>query len=381
MFAKVRPVGNPVPRPSDTEALSLPWEGHYTALFTGSGTEALSMAVKMAIVEKPDVDVPEVIIPAYGCPDLVAAIVAQNARPVLVDFIDDVPVMDENGIAAALSSDTVAIIAVNFLGYYERLSSLAEICFDHGIVLIEDSAQCYPPASASHGRADFVILSFGRGKPINLMGGGALLVRKSRPCVIQNLRMEFPSVAVRLGFAWHTKRLIFNMLLSRYLYPVLERVQFLHVGQTLFNPLAKIRILELPPSLLSAGILACYKMSARQALYDRELDFLVEFGWVPVSTGNSDDSMPRLRYPLLAPDKNQRDKLVKELNDRGIGASSFYARILPEIVNASVLGAVSSNDFLMAKAFSERLLTLPTHEGVRAEDVDRVVSVFKRFVI
>jgi len=136
MFAKVRPVGSPVPKPTPVGVLSLPWDEHYSTAFCGSGTQSLSMAVRASINIKGGQQKPEVIIPAYGCPDLVAAIVAQNARPVLVDFIDDSPVMDIDALQDAVNERTVAIIAVNFLGLHERLSALSRFCFAHGLILI-----------------------------------------------------------------------------------------------------------------------------------------------------------------------------------------------------------------------------------------------------
>lgn len=379
MFAKLRPVGSPVPKPKDGYDFSPPWNEHYAALYTGSGTEALSMAVKAAIAVKAGLDVPEVIIPAYGCPDLVAAIVAQDARPVLVDFAQDRPVLDEEGILQALTERTVAIIAVDFLGAHERLSHLSRICSDNDLVLIEDSAQCFPPSSCSRGIADFVVMSFGRGKPINLMGGGAFLVRRSQQPVVQNLRTTYPITTVRVDVIWRVKRLIFNALLSRYVYPLLERAPFLHVGETRYHPLETIRVLQLPSSLLAAGVRAYFDREPLHFIYDRELSFLQEAGWMRAGTTDTTDHTPQLRYALLAPDENLRDQVVAELNEQGIGANIFYGRTLPEIMDITPISVGGSGRYPNARNFAARLITLPTHEGVASSDIGTIVSVFKRF--
>ncbi|MEP1581484.1 MAG: hypothetical protein ABJK18_02990, partial [Marinobacter sp.] len=86
MIGKLRPVGSRVALPGRDDSLALPWEKFYRSEYMGSGTQALSFAVAIAIQGKSKTPDPEVIIPAYGCPDLVAAVVAQNARPVLVDL-------------------------------------------------------------------------------------------------------------------------------------------------------------------------------------------------------------------------------------------------------------------------------------------------------
>lgn len=377
MFAKVRPVGSLVPEPEHVDTISLPWDDRYTTLFTGSGTEALSMGVQAAIALKAVSGVPEIIIPAYGCPDLISAIVAQNARPVLVDFAMDRPVMDEKGIRRALNPQTVAIVAVNLLGSYERLPQLARICSDKGVILIEDSAQCFPPSSSHHGLADFVILSFGRGKPINLMGGGALLIRRSWPTVVDELRSEYPALPQRSGLMWDVKRLAFNVLLSRYIYPVLENMPFLHIGQTRFRPLGKIRRLELPASLLAGGIKAFYQREPLHLLYSRQLAFIEQSGWKIIGSHNSNDRHPRLRFALLAPDECRRNEAVKKLNENGIGANAFYERVLPDIVDAPAFNHLLAGAYPKATDFASRLVTLPTHEGVTKKDVEVIVSVFK----
>jgi dTDP-4-amino-4,6-dideoxygalactose transaminase len=89
------------------------------------------------MADRADVESPEVLIPAYGCPDLVAAVVAQGATPVVVDLADQqTPRMDTESVAAAITSNTVAVIAVDFLGIPERLDALSAICQANNLLLI-----------------------------------------------------------------------------------------------------------------------------------------------------------------------------------------------------------------------------------------------------
>lgn len=378
MFSKVRPVGSPVPKPTGIGVLSLPWGENYTTTYCSSGTDALSMAVRLAIKAKGRQTRPQVIIPAYGCPDLIAAIVAQNAQPVLVDFADSSPVLDVDCLKDALTEQTVAIIAVNFLGLHERLSLLSQFCAVHGLILIEDSAQCFPPGGTAHGLADFIVLSFGRGKPINLLGGGALLVKRSRESLIQDLRLAYPSEALRIDLFWHLKRLAFNLLLSRYFFPLLERIPFLHLGKTRFKPLTKQGFCEIPSAVMKAGIVAINERQPLHEILDQKLDFLEDAGW-KLLKGEGENSYPRLRYALLAPDGKIRDQVLGELNRKGIGASALYKRVLPEIQGVPVVELNLTHLYPRASDFAARLLTLPVHEGVNENDVEIIVSVLERF--
>lgn len=372
-----------MPKPVPVGSLKLPWDEQYKTVFTGSGTEALSLAVEAAITTKADVAAPEVIIPAYGCPDIVAAIVAQNARPVLVDFVDGKPVMDEQSIADAITSQTVAIIGVGFLGAHERLEMLSRLCSSNGLTLIEDSAQCFPPVGSGRELADFAVLSFGRGKPINLMGGGALLIRRATASIEDSIQAKYPLSTVRLNAMWHIKRRIFNVLLSRYLYPILAYLPFLRVGQTRYKPLSSINLLDIPGALLGGGVTAYNERKLLHLTYNHELAFLVQAGWRQINTGGAEGCTPMLRYALLAPTREIRDSAVKALNKRGIGANAFYEYTLPAFFDqaVSVIGSAERHSYPVAEDFAARLITLPTHDGVMESDVRTIISVFEYFKV
>lgn len=374
MKGKLRPVGSPVPSPRIHEHQELPWAAHYHTEFMGSGTESLSLAVAVAIRRHSQLSTPEVIIPAYGCPDLVSAIVAQGAKPVLVDLLPNAPHMNDAGVREAITPSTVAVVGVGFLGIPERLEELSGICREHNLLLIEDSAQCFPPASASKSHADLVVLSFGRGKPINLMGGGALLIRSDLTGLAKEAVGHYPVAVLKVGTKWLVKRLVFNLLMMRLPYYVLERLPFLGIGETRFHRLETISRLDLPERVLQAGLRDFQLRPLIHQRYDTELAGLDARGWKCLTSDRSDisrndlqQSVPLLRYPVLAPSKDMRDRALAALNMAGIGASAFYERTLPQI--DGVEAAVEGRDYPVASDFSSRLLTLPTHENVTSADV------------
>jgi len=378
VLGKLRPVGSKVPKPEPSSTM-LPWEDKYLYEFTRSGTDALSLAVGLAIVDRADVESPEVLIPAYGCPDLVAAVVAQGATPVVVDLADQqTPRMDAESVAAAITSNTVAVIAVDFLGIPERLGALSAICRAKNLLLIEDSAQCFPPKSIETGVADVVVLSFGRGKPINLMGGGALLIRKDHHSRFLPVVSSYPVIPLKINAIWYLKRLLFNLMLSRLAYACMENLPFLHLGETRLHSLGEVCRLELPRRLVSAGVLKFYSRPAWQPVYDSKLSFLDESGWVRLHAFcdvRESGAMPRLRYAMLAPNKRVRDQMICGLNKVGVAANSFYGKALKDIEGvAQLLGAASSCP--AADKFASRLLTLPCHEDVSETDIETITACF-----
>lgn len=334
------------------------------------------MAIAIAIARKNTPKSPEVILPAYGCPDLVAAVLAQKAKPVLVDLAPDAPYMDLEQVGKAISSATVAMVGVGLLGIPERLERLSQLCQDSGVTLIEDSAQCFPPTSSGHQWADLIILSFARGKPLNLMGGGALLVRRNNIAWAQPIIEQFPILEMKLGFRWRVKRLVFNFLLRRFPYFFLEKLPGLNIGETKFKALEEARRLELPEELVFSGIHHFRKRLPIHRSYVAQLQMLKQAGWRFVAEEtllSNAKSIPRNRFGILAPSTHRRDLAERALNRAGIGASSFYRRILPEIDGVPEMAGASS--YPNARKFSDRLLTLPCHEDVTEADIALAAQV------
>lgn len=376
MMTKLRPVGSRVPAPGPSEPPHLPWQTHYQTVYTGSGTAALAMAVMVAHSMKPGVAQPQVILPAYGCPDLLAAVYAAGATPVLVDLLPDLPFMDPMHIREAISDRTVAVIAPGLSGVPERLESLSDLCREAGLFLIEDSAQCFPPQCARTPLPDLAVLSFGRGKPINLMGSGALLIRQDWQQQAQRVLEQRERRTLELNLPWRLKRWVFNALLSPAVFYWLERVPALRVGKTWYKPLQRIEIWDLPESLVSSGLRAFGHRPTVHTLYASQLAFLKDRGWrFLLDEARDSAESPVLRWPLLAPDRHRRDEALFALNRVGIGASALYAKSLPEIegVPADMAGV-----FPEARAFADRFLTLPTHEAVTKQHLDTIEQVVSR---
>ncbi|MBL3556722.1 MULTISPECIES: DegT/DnrJ/EryC1/StrS family aminotransferase [Marinobacter] len=379
----LRPVGSRVPAPALGTASCLPWEKNYDTWHMGSGTQALSAAVLLAIGRSGLTNsAPEVILPAYGCPDLVAAVVAQGARPVLVDLMPGRPFMDTEQVSAAFSDATVAIIAAGFLGVPEQLDALASLCRDRNIWLIEDSAQCFPPDCAREPNADCAVLSFGRGKPINLMGGGALLVREDHRTGAAERLLTLPVEPVSIDWKWHARRCIFNFLLGRLGYGLLRRVPFLGLGATVYKPLVSIKRVTLPGGLLGAGIRAAEQRPNVVLEYARQLGFLEARGW-KLFMGNEAAEGDRvggvtLRYGLLALDRESRDKAIDALTAKGIGANAFYGYKLPDIAGVSACLDGLREGYPNAEFFAARLVTLPSHEDVSEKDLAIIAATLDK---
>lgn len=370
------PTGNPVQRRVVSGAR--PAFDDYQPIWLQSGTAALSLALIAARETAAHISQPEVIVPGYGCPDLVAAAVYAGLQPVLVDICPDFHGYDLGRLSAALSANTVAIIAVNFLGIPERLSQIRNLIKSRpAIALIEDNAQWFPePADKPGLQGDYVCLSFGRGKPVSLLGGGCLLVRKSSQFESLLNKPNQGSNPPRLSL--QLKYFLYNQLLKPVSYQFLSRNPWLKLGETHYKALSGLETMDRHRrALLTANIEAHQHRNPwqQQAIADTIADSKQQ-GLIDLSATSS-ASGRLLRYPLLCKTQTLRDNLLESLNAEGLGSSAMYQKPLTTI--AAVAEKVSYKGELPGAAdFAQRLITLPTHEGVRTTDLQRLARILNQ---
>lgn len=368
MNRALRPVGSPIPlRASANEAEpDLTCGGRYSVRFLDSGTAALAQALFFARHRaggKP------ALLPAYGCPDLVAAAVFAGVESRMVDLEAESPFLSHSALRAH-ADQSCAIVAVNFLGMPERLDALRALAHDAKTLLVEDSAQMAPFAGGTMPTGDLVVYSFGRGKPVSLLGGGALLIRRE-------LAEEFdfvlpaPSPAAASTLFFRMKSVIYNVAIQPQVYSLLRNIPALRLGRVEYRPLEKITGMPMSArSLLGAAFRRSACISAPQKLLAGALaavpDALVD---LPVALGHA--TAPLLRYPLLV-NAGARNELAAELSRAGLGASVLYGKALADLDGLPpTTGEPPEN----AREFAARLITLPVHADVKPKDIERMLAI------
>lgn len=379
MFYKLPPAGDPVlwTHVSSTSHVFKAYFGPRLPKFYGSGTEALAAAISAATKLRDSTN-PEVLLPAYTCPAVVSAVIYAGAKPILVDFEYQRPWMSLRQLSQKISKDTVAVIAVHLFGVPERVKEIHKITKDANLVLIEDSAQ-YMRRSAKSLQGDFVVLSFGRGKPVSLLGGGAVLSKDART------EDALPSPDPRRRFlpiqtsSFNVKVWLYNLFLSPSIYWLPASLPFLHLGETRYQPLKAISGMA-DAALRHLPAVLCQYGRRNDDVQKRISEMLSQFN------SNAVLDLPRVcgapnvlqfpRYPLLILRPYLRDQLVQALDRAGLGASVMYPHALPHILGLEQILA-SQGYFDQADRFSQCILTLPTHSGVNTKHVETIGVIFR----
>jgi len=349
-------------------------------MFLQSGTAAIAAGLQAAIRDT-KAPAPEVVVPAYSSPDIIKAIRFVGAKPVPVDFEANRPWLDPQQLEDKITSRTVAVVAVRFLGLPERVDTIREALGDRAIRIIYDCCHSRPGGSTCDtGDADYVVFSFGRGKQVSFLGGGVLVRNTDRGLP----PLEGPGPAPRRpgrAMAHRLKIEAHNVLLRPPLFGMLDHFAVPGVRGRPARPLSHIgpmpehivRIVgSLPDREFGFGPRA---PDIARLLTEMPDDELVD---LPTLCGH-DSAHGLIRYPVLLRSREVRDACLEDLVGRGLGASRLYSGLLPDLTGVS-LAQDERGRLRNAQSFCDRLLTLPVHSFVTARHVREIGSLLQQHV-
>lgn len=364
---------------------ALPWSQDYAPSplsFAGfdyklvnSGTAALGAILRWDVAQRGNERPYKVAIPGYACPDLVAACVYAGAVPVIIDLAEtryDYASEQLTAIADSIS----AIICPALFGISMPIAELRATLGDD-VLIIEDNAQWFPETAINRQRAslknyplptdthqaDFFITSFGRGKPVNLLGGGLLAWNTTR---VPSFTLTLEAVNENPGKLKMQAR-AFNLLCHPFFYGALSRVPGLHLGATHYHALDSVTALSSAKQhSLPAAVLAYLRghRATQQTLQDA----------LPLLWAEQACDKRLLRFPLLTQSGHSRDALLHKLNHAGLGASPMYAKPLRDIDGVDKL-VEAPYATPVCQQLADCMLTLPLHKGVKPKHVQRMIHI------
>jgi dTDP-4-amino-4,6-dideoxygalactose transaminase len=174
----------------------------------------------------------EVLIPGYTCYSVAASVAKAGLKIRIYDLDPATLQPDFNSLRKSTSEKTLAIIFQHLFGIPTPADEFEEISQKTGTPLIEDAAQALGGRIGSHRLGtigDFSIFSFGRGKPLPVGGGGALIGKDVN--VLSELELKLSNK----GYISLISTAITQMLSSPWLYWIPEMLP-LGLGETIFNP-------------------------------------------------------------------------------------------------------------------------------------------------
>ncbi|WP_161305279.1 DegT/DnrJ/EryC1/StrS family aminotransferase [Streptomyces sp. SID5785] len=101
----------------------------------------------------------EVIVPAYGTPEIAEAVVRTGAAPIFADIDPDTYCIDPAQVAAGVTERTKAVVAVHRFGHRADIAQLREVGGRHGVLVLEHGESEKPYDQIVQRRAHAAYLS------------------------------------------------------------------------------------------------------------------------------------------------------------------------------------------------------------------------------
>jgi len=357
--------------------------GHRRYWLMSTGRAAMVLALQAMRDVSKDSQRDEVIVPAYTCYSVPASVIKAGLKPRLCDVDPATLSLDPEALRKFDFSRVLAVVTANLYGIPNHLQSIETIAREHGVWMLDDSAQAL---GASHegrpvgGFGDIGLYSFDKGKNITSLEGGALVA--SHPELSAALDRRHATLAPASAMRTATtivKLAAYATLLRPTLYGVVRKLPGLGLGRTVYDETYPVELYSGTLAGFAATLLRrlpaltrgrCDKAAALHA----ELSTVSAVRRIDVPS----NSQPAYaRYPFLMADPIQRAAVLEKLETAGIGATASYPNALcdvPEIV-ASLPQA--DRDMPGARRVADSIVTLPTHSYCPADLPARVGKVLR----
>lgn len=220
-------------RKKDSESLKTYLADAYNAkpediILTANGRSALCIGIKSLVPKNS-----EIVINGFTCQAVLIAVKKAGCIPVFADIEKETLNYMPETLEKLLKThkNIKAIIIQNTLGNTVDIKKFEKIAKENSLIIIEDLAHCtgrhYPDERLVGSVGDATALSFGKGKTLDTITGGALVLRNNnhseikqpekRPSFSSNFRARFYpffGIFIRASFHLHLNKILVGTLLK-----------------------------------------------------------------------------------------------------------------------------------------------------------------------
>lgn len=288
---------------------------------------------------------------SFTCGSVPQAIIQSGLRPISYKICPNKLCPYLESIREVSDKELKVIILQNLFGLDYYRDDIISFCREKGIILIDDRSQgCFDP-NVINPKIDFVLYSFGRGKLISAHGGAAL--------VINNSGIILDDYAKRNFLTYLFKILMANLFSIPLLFKLIDSLFLKNRGDefSVIHPkvISKINKQFVLRSLDWSRSLHRHRRKIAK-VYSKELpeSVLVESWNSQLTT--------YLKFPIFI-------EKASDFHDRfrDCGVRMSYKEIL--------IGPVTKISNVPDSKLTEKLITLPTHDGISVTDAKKIVKL------
>ena len=301
------------------------------AIAVNSGTAALQAALYALDIKKGD----EVLVPSFTFVATANAVVSTGAKPVFVDILKENFTIDPEDLEKKITKKTRAIIPVHLYGNVATIERLFEISKKYNIPIIEDSAQSLGSTYKGKHTGTFFEMGCFSMYPAKVMtaGEGGIIVTNNK-----NLRDKLLMIRNH-GMVHGYDTRIFGL---NFRLPEINAA------------IATVQMKKLPKFLKSRQNNAKF---LSKLISDLKLELPIE---------RKNENVNWYLYTILS---DKRNKLLKKLNEKGIGAAAYYPTPIHKTPFYKLKIKLPVTDWA-----STHVLSLPIHPGVTQKNIEFIAK-------
>jgi dTDP-4-amino-4,6-dideoxygalactose transaminase len=323
-------------------------------LFFATGRAALLAGLQALGIGSGD----EVLLPAYLCESVVTPGETVGAQAVFVPIGRRFEV-DPPALEAAITPRTRAVVLIHYLGFPGPVEAVRDLCQRRGIALIEDCAHALFSRLGDRPLGTFGDLAiFSPWKSLPLPDGG--LLRVTRPGLLPKVpaaRPPLPKTAARMAY-----RALGTVEQAIGWSPRLALLQRPGLRKSMHEQVSAGPVDLLAGSTIARRLLRsanpAHVVGRRRRHFARLLKVCHNLPWATPIFATLPDGVCPLGLPLVAEDRDRwRDILLR----RGVNVRTYWEQLPP---------AVDPDRYTDAAWLRDRILVLPTHQGLPSDGVE-----------
>jgi dTDP-4-amino-4,6-dideoxygalactose transaminase len=321
-------------------------------LLTTSCTHALELALLALGVGAGD----EVVCPSFTFVSTANAVLRVGARPVFADVDETTLGLDPADVGRRLTPRTRAILPVHYAGLAPAMDAILEIAQQRSLLVVEDAAQGL--GARYRGRAlgtlgDAGCFSFHETKNLSCGEGGALVLRDAAATARAEIVREKG-----------TNR-------NAFLRGEVDKYTWVAEGSSYI--LSDILAAVLDAQLDKAPEIAARRRRAAEHYRAGLAAWAAQHGVGLIPELEDREPNHHLFY-LMFPDAAARNRAMAALKEQGVMATFHYVPL-----HTSPMGARlhAGGALPVTERIADRLLRLPLHPRLSAEDVERVIEAVR----
>jgi perosamine synthetase len=343
---------------------------HEDCVYTNSGRSSLFIILRTLNYLNPEKN--EIIVPAYSCPSIPAAINKSKLKIVFCDIANKSFNCDEKYLKKLITGKTLAIVSQHLFGIKEDVSLIKEVANQNNVFLIEDCAQLYVSdfnkRDMSNTYGDFCFFSFGLGKSMTAGEGSVIYCRDTS--MIKSLQFtlsEYPFPNFFHLIRVYLILMVYPIFLSKFFYGIIQLTK-LNPENNIFKSDFKVKRY----SMTLYRLLLLQLSNITKVKKQREIVAMRYRNSITnPSIFHFKKSKSYLRYPNLV--LNKRVEISK---NNHLGLSRMYRTCLTQ--NNKFNYKNRKDTFPNAEMLAKSLITLPVHDRVTKKRLLRIINFFNK---